>query len=346
MTQGATAVISRLGAEGLEVRAYACDVADADALDTTLSAIRATMPPIAGVVHAAMVLDDALLPHLDASRFAAVLAPKLTGASLLDRLTRPDPIELFLLFSSVTTALGNPGQANYVAANATLEAIAERRHAEGLPALAIAWGPIGDTGTLARQNEVSETLLRRLGSAHLRAAEALDALPALLADGHPVLGYADLRWGAAREHLPLLKTAMFNEVMDGRTADAADIDLRALLADRAPEEARALVLGLLVEEVAGILKLSAERIDPTRPLAELGMDSLMAVELRLSVEARIGINLPLLSLSDGATLSGMAARVVRSLTDTPDEAENVVALMSRYEPAEPAVNKPIVRTAL
>jgi acyl transferase domain-containing protein/NADPH:quinone reductase-like Zn-dependent oxidoreductase/short-subunit dehydrogenase/acyl carrier protein len=347
-TPGATAAMARLAAQGVAVRAYACDVADEAALATVLAAIRTAMPPICGVVHAAMVLDDALLPHLDHARFAGVMAPKFTGAALLDRLTRPDPIELFLLFSSVTTALGNPGQANYVAANAALEAIAQRRNMEGLPALAVAWGPIGDTGTLARQSDVSEALLRRLGSAHLRAAEALDALPALLADGHPVLGYADLRWGAARQQLPLLNAALFSEVIDLRGADTAEVDLRALLAERSPEEARALVLGLLVEEVAGILKLAAERVDPTRPLAELGMDSLMAVELRLSVESRVGVNLPLLSLSDGATLSSMAARVVRSLGDQPGETENVIDLLTRFEPTEdpPAMTKPVARTAL
>jgi NADPH:quinone reductase-like Zn-dependent oxidoreductase/acyl carrier protein len=346
-TPGAAALLAAWGGEGVSARAFACDVADEAELTHTLDTIRAEMPSIAGVVHAAMVLDDALLPRLDASRFAAVMAPKFTGAALLDRLTRPDPVELFLLFSSVTTALGNPGQGNYVAANAALEGIAERRHAAGLPALAVAWGPIGDAGYLARQTDVSEALLRCLGTAHLRAADALDALPALLADGRPVIGFADLRWGAARAQLPLLGAALFGELVEGRGADAAEVDLRAMLADCSPEQARDMVADLLVQEVAGILKIPADRIDPARPLADLGMDSLMAVELRMSLEARVGVSLPLLSLSDGATLSTMAARVVRSLVQT-DEAENVVSLLSRFEPSEPeaALPQPIARTAL
>jgi NADPH:quinone reductase-like Zn-dependent oxidoreductase/acyl carrier protein/short-subunit dehydrogenase len=346
-TPGATAALAEWEDAGVSAHAFACDVTDAADLTHTLATIRGEMPPIAGVVHAAMVLDDALLPRLDAARFAAVMAPKATGAALLDRLTRADPVALFLLFSSVTTALGNPGQANYVAANAALEAVAERRHAEGLPALAVAWGPIGDAGYLARQTDVSEALLRRLGTAHLRAAEALNALPALLADGRPVLGFADLRWGAARQQLPLLNSAMFSELVEGRAAEAAEVDLRVLLADCSPEQARETVADLLVQEVAAIMKIPADRIDPSRPLADLGMDSLMAVELRMSLEQRVGVSLPLLSLSDGATLSTMAARVVRSLIE-PNEAENVVSLLSRFEPAEPAptLPKPIARTAL
>jgi acyl carrier protein len=181
----------------------------------------------------------------------------------------------------------------------------------------------------------------------LRAADALDALPALLADGRPVIGFADLRWGAARAQLPLLGAALFGELVEGRGADAAEVDLRAMLADCSPEQARDMVADLLVQEVAGILKIPADRIDPARPLADLGMDSLMAVELRMSLEARVGVSLPLLSLSDGATLSTMAARVVRSLVQT-DEAENVVSLLSRFEPSEPeaALPQPIARTAL
>jgi acyl transferase domain-containing protein/NADPH:quinone reductase-like Zn-dependent oxidoreductase/acyl carrier protein len=346
-TPGATAVLEAWEREGVSARAFACDVANETQLSHTLDVIRAEMPDIAGVVHAAMVLDDALLPYLTAERFAAVMAPKFAGAALLDRLTRSDPIELFLLFSSVTTALGNPGQGNYVVANAALEAIAQRRHEQGLPALAVAWGPIGDAGYLARQSDVSEALLRRLGTAHLRASEALDALPDLLADGRPVLGFADLRWGAARQQLPLLNARLFSEVVEGRATEATEIDLRAMLADCSAEQAREVVSALLVEEVANILKMSPDRVDPARPLADLGMDSLMAVELRMSLEQRVGVSLPLLSLSDGATLSSMAARVVRSLVE-PDEAENVVSLLSRFEPTEeaPALPKPVARTAL
>jgi len=293
--------------------AFACDVADAAALAGVLDAIRAGMPPLGGVVHAAVAMDDALLPDLTRERFARALRPKLGGADLLDRLTRDDPVEMFVLYSSVTTPMGNPGQANYVAANTAMESVALRRAAAGLPALAVQWGPVGDAGYLARQAGVGAMLAKRLGSANLTAAEALAALPMLLQSGLPVVGYADLRWGALGSSLPWLWSPMFEEVQDGAGAPAAEVDLRELLASCPPDEARAKVVSLLTEEVARITKLAASRIEAGRPLVELGMDSLMAVELRLAVEQRFGLSLPVLALSEGATLQALAGRVIKML---------------------------------
>ncbi len=293
--------------------AFACDVADKAALAGVLDAIRAGMPPLGGVVHAAVAMDDALLPDLTRERFARALRPKLGGADLLDRLTRDDPVEMFVLYSSVTTPMGNPGQANYVAANTAMESVALRRAAAGLPALAVQWGPVGDTGYLARQAGVGAMLAKRLGSANLTAAEALAALPMLLQSGLPVVGYADMRWGALGASLPWLRSPMFEEVQDGAGAPAAEVDLRELLASCPPDEARAKVVSLLTEEVARITKLAASRIEAGRPLVELGMDSLMAVELRLAVEQRFGLSLPVLALSEGATLQALAGRVIKML---------------------------------
>ena len=330
-TPGAEAIIAGFDGQGVQAVALACDVADEAALGAALAQVRAGMPPIAGVVHAAVAMDDALLPQLDAGRFAGSLRPKLGGAAALDRLTRADPIELFVLFSSVTTNLGNPGQANYVAANAAMEAVAERRHNEGLPALAVQWGPIGDAGYLVREKEVGAMLARQLGNAHLTAAEALSALPELLAAGVPVVGLADIRWGTLRSSLPLLATPIFQD-LDGGAEQAAEVDLRELLARSTPQEARERLTALLTEEVARIMKLSPDRIEPHRPLAELGMDSLMAVELRLGVEQRFGLTIPVLVLSEGATLAAMAGRIVKSLGGEETEEAAVLAdHIARFE---------------
>jgi acyl carrier protein len=203
--------------------------------------------------------------------------------------------------------------------------------------LAEQWGPIGDAGYLARETQVSDMLARQLGGAHLTAQDALDTLPALLAADVPVAGMATIRWASLRRQLPLMESPLFAEMGGAAGVEAAEVDLKALLAESTPDQARETVTGLLVEEVARIMKLAVDRVEPQRPLAELGMDSLMAVELRLAVEQRFGISIPLLALSEGATLTAMAGRIVRGLSsegDAPaDEKTQMAERLARYEGA-------------
>ena len=339
-TDGLQAALEALRATGVQAEAFQCDVADEVALAGALEAIRATMPSLGGVIHAAVAMDDAILSALDESRFAKALRPKLDGVEALDRLTRTDPIGLFVVFSSVTTVLGNPGQANYVAANAAAEAVVERRHREGLPGLAVQWGPIGDVGYLAREAGVAKLLSRRLGGQFATATEALDMLPVLLAAGAPVVGMADVRWGTLAASLPLLRSSLFEELHGGIAEPAAEVDVRELLENSTPEVAQEKLSALLSEEVARIMKTSQASIEVHRPLAELGMDSLMAVELRLAVEQRFGLSIPVLALSDGASLWALAGRMARSIgvKDTPEEPNKAAELAERINRFEPGAD--------
>ncbi len=333
-TPGAAEALARLCEGGVDARAFACDVANGDALAATLTAIRRDMPPIRGVVHAAMELDDALLGDLDGARVARVLAPKLGGAINLDRLTRTDPVELFILYSSATSVFGAPGQGSYVAANMSLEGVARRRHGEGLPALVIGWGPIADAGYLARNEDARDALARRLAANSLAASEALDALPALWSSGEISIAYASVRWDAAQRMLPTLASPTFADVVGARV-DGADCDLREKLAALGPEERKDLILSVLIEEVTRILSTAGSGLDPHRSVAELGMDSLMAVELRLALEGRLGVNLPMLSLSQQTSLAMIAANIARGLSAPTDHAPEIAAAVQRYETADP-----------
>ena len=334
-TPGAAQALAMLEEAGVEARAFACDVADEAGVAATLAEIRRTMPPLRGVVHAAMVVDDGLLSDLTRERIETVLAPKLAGALNLDRLTADDPIELFLLYSSATTVLGAPGQGSYVAANMALEALARRRAARGLPALSIAWGPVADVGLLARQEAARDELARRLSATPLVAREALDALPALWASRLPVAAYAAVQWDAVQRRLPIFASPTFAGLAKAAAGDMGEIDLAERLASLSPQEAQTFVTGLLTEEIARILSSSPDRIDAHRPLSELGMDSLMALELRMTLENRLGVSLPLLTLSDTTTLAGIAARVVAGLSGVQAEAELVAEAIVRHELADP-----------
>jgi len=334
-TPGADERVAELAAAGATVRLYAGDVADRDSLGAVLERIRAELPPLCGVVHAASAIADGFAAEIEAAAAAEILRPKLGGALALDALTRTDPIELFLLFSSATTLLGAPGQGVYVAANHALEALARRRRAEGLPALAVAWGPIEDAGYLADRPETREALARRLGARPLTAAEALAGLDAAAASGLPVVALAETSWSEARRFLPILATPLFAEMRAEGGALPSDDSLLLRLAEADPDEALALLKSVVAEEAATILRLPAAGIEPQRPLSELGMDSLMAVELRLALENRLRIDLPLVSLAEGTSVASIAARLAGALSARP-QADDLVGLAARYEVAEDA----------
>ncbi len=331
-TPGAAAALAALTEAGVDARGFACDIAEEAPLAQVLGFVRREMGPIVGVVHAAMVLDDARLSDLDAGRFSAVLRPKLAGALALDRLTRDDPVSMFVLFSSVTTVIGTPGQAAYVAANATLEALAARRRAEGLAGLAVQWGPIGDAGYLTREARVGEMLERMLGGAPLSAAQALEALPRLLAAGRPVVGLADVAWSDLRGRLPGLAGPYWSELPVVSRRTDGGLRLRGQIAEMAPEAALAALVEVLGEALAEILKLPASAINADRPVVGFGVDSLMAVELRTAVEARLGVQVPLLALGADTTLRAMAERLRQIIqSGAPAEAEELAAAIMRHE---------------
>ncbi|ADZ71209.1 Fatty acid synthase transmembrane protein [Polymorphum gilvum SL003B-26A1] len=328
----ARAVAAELETRGVRVVAPACDLTDEATLAKTLADCRSTMPPIRGVFHTAMVLNDGLLANLDHDGLTRVLAPKIRGAELLDVLTAGDPLDHFVLYSSATTLVGNPGQANYVAANGYLEALARKRRAEGKPGLAVAWGAISDAGYLARNDDVNELLARKLGRHALTAREALDGLVALMAEPQDSLetaavGYARIDWQSARRDLALLATPLVDLLGLGSGEDSGPvegaIDLHAMLKGMDKVKAAQTVANLLAGEIGKILRIAPEEIDPHKPLSEVGMDSLMALELRMSAERQLGIDIPLMSLANGATLIDLSARVANRVLG--GEADNGVS---------------------
>ena len=263
------------------MRIDALDVANPQAMEKLFADLAQRMPPLAGVMHAAMVLDDVIVANMDETRLVKVLRPKILGADNLDRLTRGRSLDYFVLFSSATAMIGNPGQAAYVAANGYLEGVARQRHSEGLPALAVSWGAIADVGVLARHSAIRDTLAHRAGVRGMKAKTALDLMAqALSYEGGPggdsVVAIADMNWSAARANLTLLNSASYNWLaVDDQASEissAAVIDLRSLTSRLGTDQARRAVADILVEEIARILRLPRENVSRTKPLAEIGLE--------------------------------------------------------------------------
>jgi NADPH:quinone reductase-like Zn-dependent oxidoreductase/acyl carrier protein len=339
-------------AAGTVLLADTLDVTDAGAVDALIARLTATHGRVAGIIHAAMVLDDGLITTLDPARVDAVLAPKVAGAANLDRATRGADLDYFAAFSSVAAMVGNPGQAAYVAANGYLQGLMAQRRAAGLPGLAIGFGPIADAGILARDATLAANLGRLTGIDAMPARAALAHFGALLARP-PVEAtsyVAAFHPGDALQRLHALRSPSFAALFAGAHAIApAELDLAGRIAGKSDGEARTLVAGLLAAEVARIFRLPAEEIERGRPLDELGLDSMMSLDLRMSIEKRFGVELPVVAITAGVSVNDLAARLVTSLRAGPQpqgdaREQDALLLMQRHGISEAALAEVKTRT--
>jgi NADPH:quinone reductase-like Zn-dependent oxidoreductase/short-subunit dehydrogenase/acyl carrier protein len=329
----AQAAIVALQARGVKVHAVSCDVTDKEALSALLQEITTTMPPLRGLVHAASVIEDALIRNMNRDQIHHVLAPKILGAQYLHQLTGGLELDFFILFSSATTLFGNPGQGNYVAANTYLEALAESRRAAGLPALCVRWGPIGDVGFLARNEQIKEALQSRMGGAALISDIALDALESMLLEDRSGLAVLELDWKTLSRFLPTAHAPRFSEL--SRVAESANIEgddvenIQRLLTELSKEELTATFIKMLKTEVGEILRISPEKIDENKSIYDLGLDSLMGVELVTAIECRFGVSIPTLALSESPTIAKLAEKIIAQLTNADDKDETAQAIEMR-----------------
>ncbi|MCP3097313.1 SDR family NAD(P)-dependent oxidoreductase [Myxococcus sp. K15C18031901] len=304
----ANETLGALRAEGVEVRAYPADVTRADDVARLLSSVDAELPPLRGVVHAAGVIADGVLTQLDAERLRAVLAPKVQGAWNLHVQTLGRPLDAFVMFSSAASVLGSPGQGNYAAANAFMDALAHHRRAAGLPALSLDWGPWAEVGLAAVATNRGERLALR-GVGNMPPEQALTALGRLLATDAAQVAVVPLDLRQWREfYLGAAQSPFLSVLMQERvsTPGPRKGGARELLANAEPAARRGLLEEYLREQLGRILRMEPARIDPEQPFGDLGMDSLTGLELRNRLESGLKLTL-------SATLA-YAYPTVRALT--------------------------------
>ncbi|WP_375454782.1 SDR family NAD(P)-dependent oxidoreductase, partial [uncultured Methylobacterium sp.] len=277
-TEEAKAVVADLAARGVTVAAAPCDITSRAAVDALIAGIETSGRRLAGVIHAAAVLQDGLIANIDDAALDAVIGPKVVGAQNLDAATRERRLDYFVVFSSATTFIGNPGQGAYVAANGFMEGLARQRRRRGLPALAVAWGAIGDVGMLARNKAVMETLAGRVGVTPMEARRCLDLMAdALAAQGSAsddaVLAIASMHWGKARERLATMRSPSYDDLGSDQQMEAgavATISIALLLKGGDIDAVRKTVSDAIVEDIARILRLPKDDISRVRQLSEIG----------------------------------------------------------------------------
>ncbi|MEU0009602.1 SDR family NAD(P)-dependent oxidoreductase, partial [Streptomyces sp. NPDC006314] len=301
---GADVLREELKALGVGVTLAACDVADRDQLRALLSSLgEQEIPALTAVVHTAGVLDDGVLETLSPQRLADVMRAKAEAARHLDELTSGMDLDAFVLFSSLAGTVGGAGQANYAAANAFLDGLAEVRRARGLAATSVAWGRWAGEGLAV--GEARETWARSGGLAPMEPGDALKALETVLGRDEACVAVADVDWDrftprlASSRRAPLVAEipealrAMQSATDDGAgtAADPAG-SLRAELSGLSPAEQGLRLLDMVRGNVAAVLgHATTEAITADRAFKDLGFDSLTAVELRKRLTGATGLRL-------------------------------------------------------
>ncbi|MCC9311969.1 SDR family NAD(P)-dependent oxidoreductase [Kitasatospora sp. RB6PN24] len=319
---------AELAQSGASVDVVACDTAEREALAALLAGIPAERP-LRTVVHTAGVLDDGTIASLDPERVATVMRPKADGAWHLHELTRDLDLEHFVLFSSAAATFGVPGQGNYVAANAFLDALAADRRAAGLPGTSLAWGLWADVSGLTGQlTDAERSRMTRSGSAALSAAEGLALMDLAIARDEAVLvpaklDLAGLRAQAARtgEVPPLWRALAGRPARRSAASGGVGADsLRQQLAALSTADGDQLLLSLVRAHVAAVLgHASGDAVEPGRAFTDLGFDSLTAVQLRNRLTTATGLRLPATLVFDYPNPAALAGHLRGRLGGGPTE---------------------------
>jgi polyketide synthase 12 len=314
---------------GAEVALVACDVANREALRHVVDAIPAARP-LTAVFHIAGVLDDGVLSSLTSERIANVFWAKVDAAQALHDVTKDRKLAAFVLFSSIVGVMGNAGQASYAAANAFLDALAQHRHALGLPALSVAWGPWAGEGMAARLSDTDRSRMRKRGLLPLSPIEGLALLDAALGRPDPALVPVHLDTNsvaASGDAPPTMLRGMVRVAPRPRAATATSsggglsvLTLEQRLAEMSEADRERAILDLVRIEIVSVLDLGRpESLGPDRALKDLGLDSLVAVELRNRLQSATGLRLPSTLLFDYPT-PGALAKMIRGQFEFEDRA--------------------------
>jgi polyketide synthase 12 len=330
---GLAGTVAGLANAGADVNVTACDVADRAQLTAVLDRIPAATP-LRAVVHTAGVLDDAAIGALTPERIAAVMRPKADGAWLLHELTKDRELDAFVLFSSVAGIWGTPGQGNYAAANAFLDALAVHRRDLGLPATSLAWGPWSRADGMA--GRLGDTDLRRLARQGLRPlsdADGLALFEAALRDGGPVLVPARVALPDGEDVPPLLSTLVRRRTP--RAAPAADSGLASRLDGLPAGDRHDVLLRVVRTQAALVLGLGdPDGVEAARSFREQGFDSLTAVELRNRLHTATGVALSPTVVFDHPAPEALARHLERELTGAAGEPDPVPAALAELDRVE------------
>jgi myxalamid-type polyketide synthase MxaE and MxaD len=314
VTEQAKVALQAMRETGAMVGILKVDVAQEEQVANALVEIRRRMPPLRGVFHSAVVLDDSILLQLNRERFLGVMPPKVDGAWNLHRLTLDDPLDYFVLFSSAASLIGSPGQGNYAAASAFMDMLAYYRRQQGYPALCINWGRWGEVGQATKENRGERLDLR--GFASMKPEEGLAILGSLLRQSPPQVGVMSFNLPKWSQFYPnLTKSSLFASLIEETGTQEENgtkgPQLRSeMLAELDDELRRQMLARYLSEQIARVLGHPSLSLDAHQRLNRLGIDSLMSVELKNRIGSDLNVVIPVATFLQGITFEQLITQIV------------------------------------
>ncbi|MEM1168616.1 MAG: type I polyketide synthase [Cyanobacteria bacterium P01_H01_bin.35] len=312
--------IKQLEDTGAVIKVALGDISTEKDVANIFKEISESLPPLKGIIHAAGVLEDGLLESLTWQQFTKVMAPKVTGTWHLHLLTKHLPLDFFVCFSSIASLLGNPGQGNYAAANSFMDTLAHYRRSLGLPGLSINWGPWGKVGMAANLNGNGQNRLEAIGLRAIEPEHGMQALGELLLGKSSQVGVFPLNWPNYTKQLPNGFNKSFLEnftssvgAIREQVATVKGESFLEKIKSTSVEEQNQLLLSFLENKIAHLLGIKDGQIDNEKPLTMMGLDSLMAVELRNLIQRELEVDIPVPTLIEGISITQIAELVTQSL---------------------------------
>ena len=332
-------VLDQLRDRGVESLVASVDVSEEGQVVDLLATVAESMPPLRGVIHAAGVLNNALLVQFDEAQFRSVLPAKVDGSWHLHTATAQAPLDFFVVFSSLASLIGSPGQANYAAANAFLDGLTAHRQALGLPALSICWGPWDEIGMAADAHNARR--LRGLGMGMLHPESAMDLLERLIEESRGIVGAISMNWAVWGQHHPTsAETPYFSHLVSDTPerlqGPAAGMLTAAALEELDPESRIERLEEAIHQVICQALQIDAENLGTDVSLSAIGLDSIVALEIKSRLESCIDLVVQAPSLLKGPTIHQLAEQFLQMLSDqTPDSS------IESDEQAEPQATETI-----
>jgi len=322
-------VLDELRSSGAEIREMKCDVSQEEDVATVLAQIKNRMPPLRGIIHAAMWIEDSVLLQFDHERFDAAVKPKVLGAWNLHTLTCDLPLDFFVLFSSAASLLGSAGQGNYAAANAFLDALSHYRRFMKLPSLTVDWGQWAETHLQSRKGLTERMAM--IGMTPLLPEQGLATLDWMVQRQCAQVMIIAANWERVAKSYPVSsRPAMLSRLSGATSGDASSLKVpletaglgRQRFMAMAPDNRPAWLESHILALVGKVFRLDPTQIDPHQPLNTLGLDSLMAIEIKNEIENSLAVSVPLVRLLESPDVSQLAAQVLSHLSQTTEQDEN------------------------